>query len=110
MTLRSIRHEDGSQWDFYRCPMTRFETKCYGTCGKKDLANYLKAVEEQTHPCYVKIPPEQFKCACDMSMILSIFKSEKNPGRLYLVSQKNLTKLFQWVNEPPKCLAFQLLY
>ena len=63
MTFGSIRHEDGSQWDYYRCPMNRFGTKCYVTCGKEDLANYLKAVDEQTHPCYAKIPPEKFKCA-----------------------------------------------
>ena len=56
MTFGSIRHEDSSQWDYYCCPMTCFGTKCYVTCGEEDLANYLKAVEEQTQPCYIKIP------------------------------------------------------
>ena len=110
MTFGSIRHEDGSQWDYYRCPMNRFGTKCYVTCGKENLANYLKAVDEQTHPCYAKIPPEKFKCACDMSMIFSISKSEKNPGWLYFKCPRKACKLFQWLKKPPKGLAFQLLY
>ena len=110
MTFGSIRHEDGSQWDYYRCPMNRFGTKCYVTCGKEDLAIYLKAVDEQTHPCYAKISPEKFKCACDMSMIFSISKSEKNPGWLYFKCPRKACKLFQWLNKPPKGLAFQLLY
>ena len=109
LTMGSIQHEDGSQWEYYRCPMTRFNTKCYVTCGKENLAAYLKAVEEQTHPVYVQIPPERFKCQCDMSMILAISKSEKNPGRLYLKCPKRKCKLFQWINEPPKGLAFKLL-
>ena len=48
MTFGSIRHEDGSQWEYYRCPMNWFGKKFYVTCGKEDLANYLKAVDEQT--------------------------------------------------------------
>ena len=59
LTMGSIQHEDGSQWEYYRCPMTRFNTKCYVTCGKENLAAYLKAVEEQTHPVYVQILPER---------------------------------------------------
>ena len=97
LTLGSIQHEDGSHWEYYRCPMTRFNTKCYVTCGKENLAAYLKAVEEQTQPVY------------DMSMILAMSKSENNPGRLYLKCPKRKCKLFQWINEPPKGLAFNLL-
>jgi len=37
MTFGSIQHEDGTQWEYYRCPMTRFGTKCYVTCGKGGL-------------------------------------------------------------------------
>ena len=88
LTLGSIQHEDGSQWEYYRCPMTRFDTKCYVTCGKENLAAYLKAVEEQTHLMYAQIPPERFKCQCDMSTILAMSKSEKNPGCLYLKCPK----------------------
>jgi len=110
VTFGSIRHDDSSQWDYCHCPITRFGTKCYVTCGKEDLANYLKAVEEQMHPCEVKIRPEKFKCSCDLSMILYMSKSEKNPGWLYLKCPRKTCKLFQWLNEPPKGLAFQLLY
>ena len=56
LTMGSIQHEDRSHWEYYRCPMTRFNTKCYFTCGKGNLAAYLKAVEEQTHPMYTQIP------------------------------------------------------
>ena len=109
LTFGSIQHEDGSQWEYYSCPMTRFNTKCYVTCGKENLAAYLKAVEEQTHPVYAQIAPEKFKCKCDMSLNLTMSKSENNPGRLYLKCPKRSCKLFQWINEPPKGLAFKLL-
>jgi len=110
ITFGFMRHQDGSQWDYCCCPMTLFGTKCYVTCGKEDLANYLKTVEEQSHLCYVSIPQEKFMCAFDMSMILSMSRSEKNPGGLYLKCPRKTCKLFQWLNEPPKGLAFQLLY
>ena len=76
LAMGSIQHGDGSQWEYYRCPTTRFDTKCYVTCGRENLATYLKAVEEQTHPVYAQIPPERFKCQYDMSMILTMSKSE----------------------------------
>ena len=109
MTFGSIRHEDGSQWDYCRCPMTQFGTKCYVTCGKEDLVHYLRAVKEQTHPCYAKIAPEKFKCACEMSTVLAMSKSKKNPGRLYFKCPRKSCKLFQWLNESPKGLALLLL-
>ena len=109
MAFRSIQHEDGSVFDYYRCPIKRFNTKCYVTSSKENLAAYLKAVEKQTHPCYAKIVPEKFKCACDLAMILVMSKSEKNPGRLYLKCPKCSCKLFQWINELPTGLAFKLL-
>ena len=105
LTMGSTRHEDGSQWEYYRCPMTRFNTKCNVTCGKENLAAYLKAVDEQTHPVYAQIAPEKFKCACDLSMILVMSQSEKNPGRLYLKCPKRSCKLLQLINEPPQGLA-----
>ena len=109
MTFGSIQHEDGSQFQYYRCPMTRFNTKCYVTSSKENLATYLKAVDEQTHPVYATIPPERFKCECDLSMILAVSKSENNPSRLYLKCPKRNCKLFQWINQPPRGLAFKPL-
>ena len=102
LTFDSIQHDDGRQWEYYRCPMSRFNTKCYVTCGKENLATYLKAVEEETHPCYAQIAPEKFKCACDMSMILAMSKSEKNPRRLYLKYPERSCKLFQRINDHPE--------
>ena len=109
MTFGSIQHDDGSVFDYYRCPMTRFNTKCYVTSSKENLVAYLKAVEEQTHPVYATIPPERFKCQCDLSMILAMSRSEKNPGRLYFKCPRKSCKLFQWINEPPKELALRIL-
>ena len=109
MTFGSIQHEDGSVFDYYRCPMKRFNTKCYITSSKEHLAAYLKAVEAQTHPVYAQIAQEKFKCACDMSIILAMSQSEKNPGRLYLKCPKRNCKLFQWINKPPQGLAYKLL-
>ena len=89
--------------------MTRFDTKCYVTSTKANLSAYLKAVNEQPYPSYVEIAPEKFKCACDLSMVLAMSKSEQNSGRLYLKCPKRSCKLFQWINEPPRGLALKLL-
>ena len=109
MTFGVSLRDDGSRFEYYRCPMTRFETKCYVTCGKDTLDEYVKAVDQQTHACYPKIPPENFRCERAYSMILAMSKSEKNPGRLYLKCPKNSCKLFQWINEKPRGLAKRLL-
>ena len=81
--------------------MTRFETKCYVTCGEDELDDYLVQVARQTHPCYAKIPPERFRCECNMSMVLATSKSEKNPNRLYLKCPKRSCDVFQWIDEVP---------
>ena len=109
MTFGVIRHDDGSEFEYFRCPMKRYNTKCYVTSSKENLAEYLKAVDEQTHPVYAQIAPEKFKCQCDLSMILAMSKSEKNPGRLYLKCPKRSCELFQWINKLPTGLAFKLL-
>ena len=44
--------------------LKRFNTKCYVTSSKENLAAYLKAVEKQTHPCYAKIAPESVNAIC----------------------------------------------
>ena len=109
MTFGVIQHDDGSEFEYFRCPRTRFNTKCYVTSSKENLAEYLKAVEAPTHPVYATIPPERFKSQCDLPMILAMSKSEQNPGWLYLKCPKRSCKLFQWVNELPRGLAFQIL-
>ena len=80
---RCLVHKDGSQPKYYCCPVTRFDAKCYATSSKENLSEYLKSVNEQTHPCYTKIAPEKFKCECDLSIVLVMSKSEQNPGHLY---------------------------
>lgn len=34
LTRGVIKRQDGTEWVYYRCPMTRFDTKCYITCGE----------------------------------------------------------------------------
>ena len=80
MTFGVIRHVGGSEFEYFHCPMKRFNTKCYVTSSKENLAAYLKAVEEQIHPVCAQIAPEKFKCKCDLSMILAMSKSVNNPG------------------------------
>ena len=94
--------QDGSDFQYYRCPMNRFGTKCYVTSSKENLVDYL------THPYYAKIAPENFKCACDLSIILAMSKSQQNPDCLYLKCAKWTCKLFQWINEPSKGLGLKL--
>lgn len=104
-----VKRKDGTKWKYYRCPTSRFETKCYVTCGEDEIDTYLQQVEKQTHPCYVKIPPEKFRCECNLSMVLALSKSEKNPNRLYLKCPKRSCDIFQWIDEVPDGLVQEIL-
>ena len=105
-----IKDTDGSvAYEYYRCPEVRFFTKCYVTCAAKELHEYLPSVQTQTHPCYRNIDPARFRCHCNKSLVLTISRSQKNPGRLYLKCQKRNCKFFQWIDEPPRGLAEDIL-
>ena len=106
MQFGVVVHEDGSQFKYYRCPINRFKSKCYVTSSKEDLGKYLKAVEEQTHPCYTKIAPEKFRCKCGLFIVLAMSKSEKNPGRLYLKCPKKSCRVncFNGLTNLPEAL------
>ena len=97
--------EGGTWWEYYRCPSSRFYTKCYVTCGASEVSAYLKRVDEQTHPCYKTIDPARFRCLCNKSLVLATSHSEANPDRLYLKCPKRTCKFFQWINEPPRGIA-----
>ena len=110
MTYGCVKAADGSDWyKYYRCPEARFFTKCYVTCGVDELSDYLPRVQSQTHPCYNDIDPARFRCLCNKSLVLSTSRSQKNPGRLYLKCQKRNCKFFQWIDEPPRGLAEDIL-
>ena len=110
MSYGCIKAADGTDWyKYYRCPEVRFFTKCYVTCGADELSDYLPRVQSQTHPCYNDIDPARFRCLCNKSLVLSTSRSQKNPGRLYLKCQKRNCKFFQWIDEPPRGLAEDIL-
>jgi len=109
MRYNSITKPDGSTWEYYRCPSSRFWTQCYVTCGAHEVREYLKRVSEQTHPSYDKVDPTRFRCQCDKSLVLATSHSVHNPDRLYLKCPKRLCKFFQWIDEPPKGLAKAIL-
>ena len=81
------------------CPRTRFNAKSYVTSGKETLAAYLRAVNEQTHPCYAKIAAEKFKCQCDLSLILS---QRKTPVACISNVPKTVVNLFSESMNRPK--------
>jgi len=90
MKFNSIKRPDGSTWEYYRCPSSRFWTRCYVTCGAHEVHEYLKRASEQTHPSYEKVDPALFKCQCDKSLVLATSHSVKNPDRLYLKCPRSL--------------------
>ena len=111
MSYGCIKAADGSDWyKYYRCPTTWWTTKCYVTCGVDEVQDYLKRVDEQTHPCCRNIPPDRFMCHCNKSLVLTTSRSEKNPNRLYLKCQKRNCKFFQWIDEPPRGMAADILF
>jgi len=109
LTYGSVRTPDGGTWEYYRCPSSRFYTKCYVTCGVKEVGTYLRRVEEQTHPCYRNIDPARFRCLCSKSLVLATSHSQSNPDRLYLKCPKRTCKFFQWIDEYPRGVAEAIL-
>jgi hypothetical protein len=104
-----VKKQDGTDWEYYRCPNHRWFTKCYVTCGADEVNEYLKRVEEQTHPFYDRIDPARFRCECNKSLVLATSHSANNPNRLYLKCPKRTCQFFQWIDEPPRGLAETLL-
>ena len=109
MNYGSVPCPDGSIFEYYRCPTTRFNTKCYVTCPTKEAKEYLRRVKEQTHPCYQKIDPARFRCDCHKSLVLATSHSVNNPNRLYLKCPKRTCNFFQWINEQPRGMARHIL-
>ena len=109
LKFNTIQRPDGSTWEYYRCPASRFWTRCYVTCGAHEVNEYLKRVRDQTHPSYQKIDSTRFRCQCDKSLILATSHSVKNPDRLYLKCPRSVCKFFQWIDEPPRGLAEAIL-
>ena len=104
-----VEQSNGNIWKYYRCPTNNWDTKCYVTCHVDEMADYLRRVERQTHPCYKDIDSARFRCDCDLSLVLATSHSVKNPDRLYLKCPTHSCNFFQWINQPPRGLAKNIL-
>lgn len=109
MSYENIPRPGGEDLDYYCCPAKYWETKCYVTCPADEVKEYLTRVDKQTHPCYKKIDMARFRCKCDLSLVLSTSHSVDNPERLYLECPRRTCKFFQWINEPPRGMAKEIL-
>ena len=82
-------------WEYIKCP--------YATCPlfarASDMLPYMSAVKSQLRE-ELKQKWNHLVCCRSRSMTLSVSKSEKNPGRLYLRCNKNQCKFFQWAEVP----------
>ena len=109
MKFGEVQQTNSDTWRYYRCPTRNWDTKCYVTCNASEVSDYLKRVEKQTHPCYKKIGPARFQCECDLSLVLAKSHSLNNPERLYLKCPTRTRKFFQWINQPPRGQAKDIL-
>ena len=109
MKFGEVEQANGNIWKYYRCPTSNWDTKCYVTCPVDEVGDYLRRVERQTHPCYKDIDPARFRCDCDLSLVLATSHSVNNPDRLYLKCPTHSCKFFQWINQPPRGLAKNIL-
>ena len=105
----NIRGSDGEDLEYYSCPTKYWGTKCYVTCPADEVKEYLRCVDKQTHPCYKKIDVARFHCECNFSLVLATSHSVDNPERLYLECPSHTCKFFQWINEPPRGKAKDIL-
>ena len=82
-------------WEYIKCP--------YATCPlfarASDMLPYMSTVKSQLRE-ELKQKWNHLVCCRSRSMTLSVSKSEKNPGRLYLRCNKNQCKFFQWAEVP----------
>ena len=109
MKFGEVEQSNGNIWKYYRCPTNNWDTKCYVTCSVDEVGDYLRRVERQTHPCYKDVNPARFRCDCDLSLVLATSHSVNNPDRLYLKCPTHSCKFFQWINQPPRGLAKNIL-
>jgi len=94
-------------WEYYKCPVQG----CFVCCGaddrihapgeKDNVQYYLDCVQGQLHEFYYRLPLDNMKCFCERPLIMTLSRSEKNPGRLFLKCSKRWCDFFQWVNEVP---------
>ena len=80
-------------WEYIKCP----HATCPLFACASDILPYMSAVKSQLHE-ELKQKWNHLVCCCARSMTLSVSKSEKNPGRLYLKCNKNQCEFFQWAD------------
>ena len=82
-------------WEYIKCP----HATCPLFAFALDMLPYMSAVKSQLHE-ELKQKWNNLVCCCSRSMTLSVSKSEKNPGRLYLRCNNNQYEFFQWADVP----------
>ena len=77
-------------WEYIKCP----HATCPLFACASDILPYMSAVKSQLHE-ELKQKWNHLVCCCARSITLSVSKSEKNSGRLYLKCNKNQCEFFQ---------------
>ena len=100
-----VTTQKGDLWKYYRCITLNDYTKCYVACGVDDADLYLDKVRDTLHPVYVGgphcLPASHMRCYCNLSLILTLSKSDKNKNRLYFKCPRTKCQFFQWADVEP---------
>jgi len=86
------------RWSYYKCPVP----ECFACAGVDNIQCYVTSGQRMLNDYYVQLPVEKMKCYCQRPLIMSMSRSEKNPGKFYFRCAKRQCDLFQWADEYPQ--------
>ena len=86
------------RWSYYKCPVP----DCFACSGVDNVQHYVASSQRMLNDYYVQLPVEKMKCYRQRPLIMSMSRSEKNPGRFYFRCSKRYCDIFQWADEFPQ--------
>jgi len=86
------------RWSYYKCPVP----ECFACAGVDNIQCYVASGQRMLNDYYVQLPVEKMKCYCQRPLIMSMSRSEKNPGKFYFRCSKRQCDIFQWADEYPQ--------
>ena len=86
------------RWSYYKCPVP----DCFACAGVDNIQCCVASSQRMLNDYYIQLPVEEMKCDCQRPLIMSMSRSEKNPGKFYFRCSKRQCDIFQGANEYPQ--------
>ena len=84
------------RWSYYKCPVP----DCFACAGVDNIQCCVASSDRMLIDYYIQL--QEMKCYCQRPLIMSMSRSEKNPGKFYFRCAKRQCDIFQWADEYPQ--------